>query len=107
MFMNTCSDYHNSSGIVWLSFTNLILTWNHIKINPCSVHTFNHTFGTKNIVRRCKLLQNIFQLTLFKFVWSFFSPASKYISCMMMVMTMFSTSTFFIMMVFMFSKVSN
>ena len=50
MFVKLSSDYYETTCIVWLTISKLIITWNHIKVNPLSVYSFNHTLGTKNSV---------------------------------------------------------
>ena len=62
MLMDFGTNYYNTSGIIRLAFTNLILTRNHIEIDPASVNALNHTLGTKDIVRLYEAFQDFFNL---------------------------------------------
>ena len=62
MLVDICSDNNNTSCIVRLAVTNLILTRNHIEIDPASVNALNHTLGTKDIVRLYEAFQDFFNL---------------------------------------------
>ena len=98
--MNLRSDYHDTSGVIRLTLTDLILARNHIKVQPGTIGTLHHTFGAEDIVRIDKLLKYFLKFCTLEFVRCLLAPAGKYIICMMMVMVlmvMAATGTVFIM----------
>ena len=44
-----CTNHTESSGIIWLSLTDLVLTRNHVKVDPGTIHIGYHTFCTKDL----------------------------------------------------------
>ena len=87
MFINICTNYTKSSCIIRLTFTKFVFARNHIKINPGTINTFYHTFCTKDctiIFCITENLKDFFNSCSVKFMWSFLTPACKYIICMMM-----------------------
>ena len=102
--MNLRSDYHDTSGEIRLTLTDLILARNHIKVQPGTIGTLHHTFGAEDIVRIDKLLKYFLKFCTLEFVRCLLAPAGKYIICMMMVMVlmvMAATGTVFIMLMVM------
>ena len=102
--MNLRSDYHDTSGVIRLALTDLILARNHIKVQPGAIGTLHHTFGAEDIVRIDKLLKYFLKFCTLEFVRCLLAPACKYIICMMMVMVlmvMAATGTVFIMLMVM------
>ena len=102
--MNLRSDYHDTSGVIRLTLTDLILARNHIKVQPGTIGTLHHTFGAEDIVRIDKLLKYFLKFCTLEFVRCLLAPACKYIICMMMVMVlmvMAATGTVFIMLMVM------
>ena len=102
--MNLRSDYHDTSGVIRLTLTDLILARNHIKVQPGTIGTLHHAFGAEDIVRIDKLLKYLLKFCTLKFVRCLLAPAGKYVICMMMVMVlmvMAATGTVFIMLMVM------
>ena len=102
--MNLRSDYHDTSGVIRLTLTDLILARNHIKVQPGTIGTLHHPFGAEDIVRIDKLLKYFLKFCTLEFVRCLLAPAGKYIICMMMVMVlmlMAATGTVFIMLMVM------
>ena len=102
--MNLRSDYHDTSGVIRLTLTDLILARNHIKVQPGTIGTLHHTFGAEDIVRIDKLLKYFLKFCTLEFVRCLLAPAGKYIICMMMVMVlmvMADTGKVFIMLMVM------
>ena len=89
--MNLRSDYHDTSGVIRLTLTDLILARNHIKVQPGTIGTLHHTFGAEDIVRIDKLLKYFLKFCTLEFVRCLLAPAGKYIICMMMVMVMMNS----------------
>ena len=78
--------------------------WNHIKVNPLTVCTCNHSFCTEYISVRAvlfKSLQNCTDLILCISMNCLFAPACKHIICMMMVMMIVTAAAFAVVMVVM------
>ena len=86
--MNLRSDYHDTSGVILLTLTDLILARNHIKVQPGTIGTLHHPFGAEDIVRIDKLLKYFLKFCTLEFVRCLLAPAGKYIICMMMVMVL-------------------
>ena len=86
MLMDLGADYYNTSGVIRLTLTDLILTRNHIKINPASVRALNHTLRTKDIVRIYEALKDFLDLGLLEFMRCLLAPACKYLIRMVMMM---------------------
>ena len=88
MLVDICTDDTETSGIIRLTVTQLILARNHIKVQPGTIGTLHHTFGAEDIVRIDKLLKYFLKFCTLEFVRCLLAPAGKYIICMMMVMVL-------------------
>lgn len=73
--MNLRSDYHDTSGVIRLTLTDLILARNHIKVQPGAIGTLHHPFGAEDIVRIDKLPEHLLKFCTLKFVRCLLAPA--------------------------------
>src|SRR5699024_8305644 len=92
------------SGILRSALTDLIFFRNHIKINPVSVFSGNHTFRTQNdtvILVLGKLFQDFLHLFTVKALHRFLAPACEDLVRMMMVVMAAATLTVMVMMMLM------
>ena len=48
-FIYLCSDHTNTSRVFRRSGTHFIFSRNHVKVDPCSVFSFDHSFCSKDI----------------------------------------------------------
>src|SRR5699024_8512045 len=98
------TDDTDTSGILRSALTDLIFFRNHIKINPVSVFSGNHTFRTQNdtvILVLGKLFQDFLHLFTVKALHRFLAPACEDLVRMMMVVMAAATLTVMMIMMLM------